>query len=115
MKKLVVLLLVVVGLAFLAEPTGACRCSFLRLGCPFRFPVFYGPGYYGPGTLLLWCTVLRLRLLPWGRLLPRPLRALLAQPVLQTVTAIMVVAITGIGVIESALTSVTRFAPADSL
>jgi hypothetical protein len=48
MKKLVVLLLVVVGLAFLAEPTARAGVRF-AFGLPIPFPVFYGPGYYGPG------------------------------------------------------------------
>jgi hypothetical protein len=48
MKKLVVLLLVVVGLAFLAEPTARAGVRF-AFGLPIPFPVFYGPGYYGAG------------------------------------------------------------------
>ena len=48
MKKLVVLLLVVAGLAFLAEPTARAGVHFV-FGLPIPVPVFYGPGYYGPG------------------------------------------------------------------
>ena len=48
MKKLVVLLLVVAGLAFLAEPTARAGVRFV-FGLPLPVPVFYGPGYYGPG------------------------------------------------------------------
>jgi hypothetical protein len=48
MKKLVVLLLVVAGLAFIAEPTARAGVRF-AFGLPIPVPVFYGPGYYGPG------------------------------------------------------------------
>lgn len=48
MKKLVVLLVVVAGLAFLAEPTARAGVRF-AFGLPIPFPVFYGPAYYGPG------------------------------------------------------------------
>jgi hypothetical protein len=46
MKKLVVLLLVVAGLAFVAEPTARAGVHFV-FGLPIPVPVFYGPGYYG--------------------------------------------------------------------
>jgi hypothetical protein len=46
MKKLVVLLLVVAGLAFLAEPTARAGVHFV-FGLPIPVPVFYGGGYYG--------------------------------------------------------------------
>jgi hypothetical protein len=49
MKKLVVLLFVVAGLAFLAEPTARAGVHF-AFGFPIPVPVFYGPDYYyGPG------------------------------------------------------------------
>jgi hypothetical protein len=50
MKKLVVLLLVAAGLAFLAEPTARAGVHFV-FGVPLPVPAFYGPGYYygGPG------------------------------------------------------------------
>jgi hypothetical protein len=48
MKKLVVLLFVVAGLAFLTEPTARAGVHFF-FGFPIPVPVFYGPGYYGPG------------------------------------------------------------------
>src|SRR5438132_12367621 len=48
MKKLVVLLLVVAGLAFLAEPSARAGVHFF-FGLPIPVPVFYGPDYYyGP-------------------------------------------------------------------
>ena len=46
MKKLVVLLLVVAGLAFVAAPTARAGVHF-SFGLPIPVPVFYGPGYYG--------------------------------------------------------------------
>jgi hypothetical protein len=48
MKKLVVLLLVIAGMAFLLEPTARAGVRFV-FGLPIPVPVFYGPGYYGPG------------------------------------------------------------------
>jgi hypothetical protein len=48
-KKLVVLLFVVAGLAFLAEPTARAGVQF-AFAFPIPVPFFYGPGYYyGPG------------------------------------------------------------------
>jgi hypothetical protein len=48
MKKLVVLLLIVTGFAFLGEPTARAGVGFV-FGLPIPVPVFWGPGYYGPG------------------------------------------------------------------
>ena len=59
MKKLVVLLLVVTGFAFLGEPTARAGVGFV-FGLPIPVPVFFGPGYYGPGPLLR-RTLLRIR------------------------------------------------------
>jgi hypothetical protein len=47
MKKFVVLIFVVAGLAFLSEPTARAGVHF-AFGFPIPFPVFYGPGYYDP-------------------------------------------------------------------
>ena len=44
MKKFVVLLVVVAGLAFVAEPTARAGVHF-AFGLPVPVPVFYGPGY----------------------------------------------------------------------
>jgi hypothetical protein len=46
MKKFVILLVVVAGLAFVAEPTARAGVHF-AFGLPIPVPVFYGPGYYG--------------------------------------------------------------------
>jgi hypothetical protein len=48
MKKLVVLLLIVTGFAFLGEPTARAGIGFV-FGLPVPVPFFFGPGYYGPG------------------------------------------------------------------
>jgi hypothetical protein len=48
MKKFVVLLAIVAGLAFVAEPTARAGVRF-AFGLPIPVPVFYGPAYYGPG------------------------------------------------------------------
>ena len=47
MKKFVVLIFAVAGLAFLSEPTARAGVSF-AFGFPIPFPIFYGPGYYNP-------------------------------------------------------------------
>jgi hypothetical protein len=47
MKKFVVLIFAIVGLAFLSEPTARAGVSF-AFGVPIPFPVFYGPSYYSP-------------------------------------------------------------------
>jgi hypothetical protein len=48
MKKFVVLLLVVAGLAFVAEPAARAGVHF-SFGFPIPVPFVYGPGFYGPG------------------------------------------------------------------
>src|ERR1700730_30231 len=45
MKKFVVLIFAVAGLAFLSEPTARAGVHF-AFGFPVPFPAFYGPGYY---------------------------------------------------------------------
>jgi hypothetical protein len=50
MKKFVVLLLVVAGLAFVAPLTARAGVHFaFGFPLPLPFPVFYGPAYYGAG------------------------------------------------------------------
>ena len=48
MKKFFVLLMVVAGLAFVAEPTARAGVHFV-FGLPIPVPIFYGPGYYDAG------------------------------------------------------------------
>ena len=47
MKKFVVLIFAVAGLAFLSEPTARAGVHF-AFGFPIPVPAFYGPGYYDP-------------------------------------------------------------------
>jgi hypothetical protein len=49
MKKLIVLLVAVAGLAFLSEPKATAGVH-IGIGLPLLLPVpfFYGPGYYDP-------------------------------------------------------------------
>ena len=47
MKKFVVLIFAIAGLAFLSEPTARAGVHF-SFGFPVPFPAYYGPGYYDP-------------------------------------------------------------------
>ena len=47
MKKYVVLIFAIAGLAFLSEPTARAGVNF-AFGFPVPFPVFYGAGYCNP-------------------------------------------------------------------